>query len=384
MDTEVALTERGFSVEILEQDESEQPDATATHPDHDGVFNIEAETTTPDRPAKVLQNLKRAHEEDRIPIFVVRPGDPETEWAKRVENILSPPLRERADGTEQFYNFDEIVTFGGGATAHGGVTAVRPRTSGSNRTVWMREGEDRVLSDGDIELARVPDDRPLSKDSVPAYYSHDRETGQYTVYETGESHVYDSKADFKQDWTPIKRPFIPATDLPNADYSRDSYLVVILPPDGDPLVFQHGETYPLPENPDREDLWPSESTVESPQAVGTVADFGEGSSSPSVESDPPATNATVDIDPDGDGVEAFTAMYVRQVEGAKVPQDDLFQAYATWTDQQNIDGTTKGWFTRKLRNVVDLETDRSRVDGERVQFYIGLTLTQEGNALLDQ
>ncbi|WP_254525986.1 type IV secretory system conjugative DNA transfer family protein [Natrinema caseinilyticum] len=384
MDTEVALTERGFSVEILEQDGSEQPDATATHPDHDGVFNIEAETTTPDRPAKVLQNLKRAHEEDRIPIFVVRPGDPETEWAKRVENILSPPLRERADGTEQFYNFDEIVTFGGGATAHGGVTAVRPRTSGSNRTVWMREGEDRVLSDGDIELTRVPADKPLSKDSIPAYYSHDRETGQYTVYRTGESHKYDSKADFEQDWTPIKRPFIPATDLPNVDYSRDSYLVVILPPNGNPLVFQHGETYPLPENPDREDLWPSESTVESPQSDSMQTDSGEDSLSLPVESDPPATTASVDVDPDGDGVEAFTAMYVRQVEGAKVPQEEVFQAYATWTDQQNIDGTTKGWFTRKLRNVVDLETDRSRVDGERVQFYIGLTLTQEGNALLDQ
>jgi len=53
MDTETALTERGFSVDILEQDGSEQPDATATHPDHDVVFNIEAETTTPDRPAKV-------------------------------------------------------------------------------------------------------------------------------------------------------------------------------------------------------------------------------------------------------------------------------------------------------------------------------------------
>jgi len=89
MDTETALTERGFSVDILEQDGSEQPDATATHPDHDVVFNIEAETTTPDRPAKVLQNLKRAHDADRVPLFVVRPGDPETEWATRLENILA-------------------------------------------------------------------------------------------------------------------------------------------------------------------------------------------------------------------------------------------------------------------------------------------------------
>jgi len=71
----------------------EQPDATATHPDHDVVFNIEAETTTPDRPAKVLQNLKRAHDADRVPLFVVRPGDPETEWATRLENILAAAAR---------------------------------------------------------------------------------------------------------------------------------------------------------------------------------------------------------------------------------------------------------------------------------------------------
>jgi len=86
------------------------------------VFNIEAETTTPDRPAKVLQNLKRAHDADRVPLSSSSAlAILETEWATRLENILlSPPLRERADGTEQFYNRDEIVTFGGGATAHGG------------------------------------------------------------------------------------------------------------------------------------------------------------------------------------------------------------------------------------------------------------------------
>ena len=260
LETETALTERGFSVEILEQDGSEQPDAVATHPNYDVVFNIEAETTTPDRPVKVLQNLKRAHEADRIPIFVVRPGDSETEWASRVENILSPPLQERADGTEQFYNCDEVVTFGGGATDHGGVTAVRPTTSETNRTVWAREDGEIVLSDGETEFTRVPDEGALSKDSVPAYYSHDRETGQYTVYEAAETHVYDSRDGFEEEWALIKQPFIPTVDLPTEDYSRDSYIVLILSSDGSPRVFQHGETYPLSEAPHRAELWPTESS----------------------------------------------------------------------------------------------------------------------------
>lgn len=101
-------------------------------------------------------------------------------------------------------------------------------------------------------------------------------------------------------------------------------------------------------------------------------------------SDPSTTAESVDIDPSGDGVEEFAAMYVRQVQGAKIPQDNVFQAYDAWTDQHDIDGTTKGWFTRKLREVVDLDTDRSRVDGERSQYYNGLTLTQDGQALRDQ
>jgi len=383
VDTEQALTERGFSVDILEQDGSEQPDAIATHPDHDVVFNIEAETTTPDRPAKVLQNLTRAHKADRIPIFVVRPGDPETEWASRVENILSVPLRERADGTEQFYNCDEVVTFGGGATAHGGVTAVRPCTSDTNRTVWRREDGERVLSDGETEFARVPDEGTLSKDGVPAYYSYDHETGRYTVHKPGETQTYDSKEAFEAEWTPIKQPFLPDVELPDGQYSRDSYLVLILPADGSPTRFQQGETHELSASPDYEELWhdPADNAAQSKRSTSAQSD-GEPVDLDSPES--AATDGSVDIDPNGDGVETFTAMYVRQADGVKVPQEDVFQAYSMWTDQHDIDGTNKGWFTRKLRDAVDFDSDRSRVDGERVQFYIGLTLTEEGNRLLEE
>jgi hypothetical protein len=381
VETEAVLTERGFCVEIVEQDGSEQPDAVATHPDHDAVFNIEAETTTPDRPVKVLQNLKRAHKADRTPIFVVRPGESETKWASRVENILSTPLRERADGTEQFYNCDEVVTFGGGATSHGGVTAVRPCTSDTNRTVWTRDGDERVLSDGETEFARVPDEGTLSKDTVPAYYSHDRETGQYTVHKPGETQIYDTKDGFESDWTPIKRPFIPSDELLEANVPRDSYVVLILSADGSPIVFQQGETYALSEDSDSAELWPEAPTDNSGQSENSTESETISSSPEEVNSQ--STDESVDIDPSG-GVEAFTAMYVRQVDEAKVPQDELFQVYSNWTDQHDIDGTNKGWFTRKLRNVIEFDTDRSRVDGKRVQFYVGITLTQEAETPLEQ
>ncbi|AGB33811.1 hypothetical protein Natpe_4089 (plasmid) [Natrinema pellirubrum DSM 15624] len=381
MDTERALTERGFSVDVLEQDGSEQPDATATHPDHDVVFNIEAETTTPDRPAKVLQNLTRAHEADRVPLFVVRPGDPETEWATRLENILSPPLRERADGTEQFYNCDEVVTFGGGATAHGGVTAVRPRTADTNRTVWTRDDGERVLSDGETEFARVPDEGPLSKDGVPAYYSYDHETGQYTVHKPGETRVYDSKDEFETEWTPIKRPFIPDIELPDADYSRDSYIVLVLPEDGAPKIFQQGELYTLSENPDEEDLWPDAATSEHAQATISMDADEE---TPSTGSSPP-TDGSEGIDPSGDGIEAFAAMYIREADGAQVPKETLFQAYSAWTDQHDIDGLNAVWFSRKLGNVVEYESGRVRKNGDDlVTVYTGIDLTPGGSQLLDQ
>ncbi len=384
LETETALTKRGFSVEVLEQDGSEQPDAIATHPDHDVVFNIEAETTTPDRPVKVLQNLKRAHEADRIPIFVVRPGDSKTDWATRVENILSPPLRERADGTEQFYNCDEVVTFGGGATSHGGVTAVRPRTSDSNRTVWTRDNGEIILSDGEATFARVRDEDSLSKDGVPAYYSHDRETGQYTVYEAGETHIYNSRENFEREWTLIKQPFIPNLELPESDVSRDRYIVLILPEGGSPVIFSQGETYLLSQNSDDVELWPSRPTGASNQTDDSTSSHGEKASSDVLELEIPGGDESMDIDPDGDGVEAFTAMYIKELDGAQVPKNDLFRAYSNWIDLHELDGTNTVWFGRKLANAVDYDSDRVRDGDDKVNVYTGIDLTAEGNRLLDQ
>ncbi|MFC6732371.1 MULTISPECIES: TraM recognition domain-containing protein [unclassified Haladaptatus] len=371
-DAETILTEHGFSVSIIEQDGSSQPDATATHPEFETDFAIESETTTPERPAKVLQNLSRAHEAGQAPIFVVRPGDSTTKQAARVENICSPPLRELADGTELFYNRDEIVTFGGGATSHGGVTAVRPRTSDSNRTVWVRDDGDRVLSDGETEFARIPEGDTLSKDSVPAYYSYDRESEQYTVYTPGETQRYDSKDDFDAEWIPLKRPFIPCEEFPAL--SREDYLILILPEDGSPALYQEESTYPLSDCLDHGELWPT--SVDPFQAHPEPSDelASDGDISPSL-----------DRDAEDDAVEVFATLYVRQTSGSRVSEDVLFQAYSSWLDEHDVDGTTsKGWFTRKLGKAVDFDTERRREDGERVRFYVGIELTPDGHTFLNQ
>jgi len=120
MDTETALTERGFSVDILEQDGASNPT-----PPRRTQTTTWCSTSRPRRrrltdPRKSCRTSNERTTQIASRSSSSAPGDPETEWATRLENILSPPLRERADGTEQFYNCDEIVTFGGGATAHGG------------------------------------------------------------------------------------------------------------------------------------------------------------------------------------------------------------------------------------------------------------------------
>ncbi|QLD91242.1 type IV secretory system conjugative DNA transfer family protein [Natronomonas salina] len=382
-DAERALTEQGFSVRLHEQDGRTQPDGTAVHPDYDTAFTIEAETTTPDRPAKVLRNLARAHHADRMPIFVVRPGDDATKWAARIENICSPPLRELADGSEQFYTCDEVVTFGGGATVQGGVTAVRPRTGDSNRTVWQRDDGDLVLSDGDTEFTRVPDVDSLSKDTVPAYYSYDRETERYTVYTPGETQQYESRDTFEDDWVSIKRPFLPSEQLPDRDYDLDSYLIVILPEDGSPLLYQNGSTYPFSECLDQGVLWPSDGDSSVPKR--DAAEATDGTDAESVEEAPDQdTGQPVVDEQDSDAVEVFAAMYVRESEAAQILEDELFQAYLAWLEDTDIEGTTdKGWFTRKLGNVVDFEVDRVRDDGDRVRSYNGIDLTPDGHSLHD-
>ncbi len=366
---EEALTRLDFRVDILEQDGSDKPDGTATHPEFDAVFALEAETTTPNRPAKVLRNLKRAQETDRIPMFVVRPGEDDlTSVATRVENILEQPIRELVDGTEQFYNTDDLLTFGGGAVSRGGVTAVRPATD-SQRTVWQRLDEEWSLSDGETEFTRMPATDGFSKDTVPAYYSYDRETGQYTVYDRGETHVYDTSDAFEAEWTTIKRPFVPTSELPRPDFDRDSYAIVVLPTDGVARLYRDGKTATLSDALEALTGQPTASTEE--PDTGTRSSREQGSDDSS-EAQP---------DPEGDGVAVFAERYLRSDPDGAIPKDELYQAYSKWVARHDLDGTNNVWFARKLGDHLEVGTERRRIDGERTNFYTGIALTEEGERL---
>ncbi|WP_323173254.1 type IV secretion system DNA-binding domain-containing protein [Natrialba sp. PRR66] len=371
-DLEAVLTQLDFSVDILEQDGGEQPDGTATHPSFDVEFALEAETTTPNRPAKVLQNLKRAQESNRVPMFVVRPGEDDLmQTAARLETILEPPVREMADGTTQFYNMDELVTFGDGAAARGGVTAVRP-SSDSTRTVWTLDAGERVLSDGETEFVRTVSSATLSKDTVPAYYSFDRETGQYTVYEQGETHVYETVEEFEADWTPVKRPFMPSLELPDPEYSRDSYTVVIVPEDGEPHLYREGETKPLADSIKRLD----QSNQDFPQ--------DEATGSRSTADREQDTTTDLELDPDEDGVDVFVNRFIVAESDRSIPKKELYQAYQLWAERHDLDYTNDVWFGRKLGDCIDVGSERRREDGERITIHTGITLTEEGTRLLEE
>ncbi|WP_317175934.1 type IV secretory system conjugative DNA transfer family protein [Halomontanus rarus] len=373
-DLEAALTQLDFSVNILEQDGSEQPDGIATHPNFDVEFALEAETTTPNRPAKVLQNLKRAQEADRVPMFVVRPDEDDlTRVAARLESILESPVREMADGTMQLYNMDELVTFGEGATARGGVTAVRPSAGDSTRTVWVLDDGDRILSDGETEFLRTASSTGLSKDTVPAYYSFDRETGQYTVYEQGEAHVYDTVEAFEADWTPVKRPFVPDSDLPDPAYGQDSYAVVILPEDGDLQLYREGETEPLSDN--IETL--GQADLQSSEIEGTASRSTTNREQETTDNEP-------ELDPDEDGVDVFVDRFIVSDDGGSVPKKALYQAYLLWAERNDLDYTNDVWFGRKLGDCIDVGSDRQRNGGERITLHTGISLTEGGTRLLEE
>jgi len=133
------------------------------------------------------------------------------------------------------------------------------------------------------------------------------------------------------------------------------------------------------ESPDEEDLWPDAPTSEHAQATISM-DSGE--ETPSTESTAPS-DGSVEIDPSGDGIEAFAAMYIREAEGAQVPKETLFQAYSAWTDQHDIEGTNASWFGRKLANVVEHENDRVRDGDDLVTVYTGVDLTPAGSQFLE-
>jgi len=355
---EQALTPLGFTVTIEEQDGADRPDAKAFHPDLDIEFYVEAETTTPDKPAKVLRNFRRAQDDGYVPLFVVETGvESVTHWAERLDGILNPPVKRRTGGETHFYITDESITFGGGARAEGGATAVRPVTDGSRRTVWVEDGSEFVLRDGDgTDHARVDDPSDPSKDRFPALYSYDPGSGEFTVREHGETHVYDSRDAFKADWVRVRRPFVPAIELGDSAFGPETYATVIVPGDGgdldEPVVYEDGAI----------------------RSLDTLTEFETGTADSAEEGDRWADLAD---DPDA-AIGVFAAERLREDGDATVTTAAVYDAYCEWAEDRGLPVESKNWFARRLSNHVSFERTAENRDGTTVRCYVGIDL-QEGS-----
>ncbi|WP_224337934.1 hypothetical protein [Haloprofundus halobius] len=362
MEIEQALSPLGFTVSVLTQDGCEKPDARATHPDLETPFVIEVETTTPKNPAKVLTNLQKAQAESTVPLFVVQPGETETYWAERLDRVLSSPVRELANGETRFYTHDVPLTFNGGATERGGVTAVRP-VSGSDdskRSVWVKDGDEIAFRDGTgTEHFRVSTWDEVTKDRVPATYSYDRPVEEYLVYERGEIHAYESKDAFEAEWVKISKPFIPAEELTNPTYGTDSYAIVILRDDGDPVVYDGRSTKSL-------EILLEASFVSANDPQTTASQENNDAAHPELDSgwrdDPNVVT------------EQFAKECLVVDEGSAVKSADVYERYQLWAKNHNATVDSKNWFGRRLSNQIDFERVTRHPNGEATVYYSGISL----------
>ncbi|MFP9193306.1 hypothetical protein ACLI4Q_16880 [Natrialbaceae archaeon A-CW1-1] len=359
---EAALTRIGCTVSIPKQDGSEQPDARAVHPDCEQTFAIEVETTTPENPAQVLANLRKAQDTDEHPVFVVEADEPEMYWADRVNGILSPPVRELSTGEIRLYTKDRPLTFDGGATADGGVTAVQPVTEHSTQTVWKREHGRLVLENGQgaplIEAVSIAE---LSRDHVPAVYSYDQAAGEYIVSEQGTQYVYDSKESFSERWARIMEPFVPEVEFSYPGYGTDDYSIVVLRTEGEPVVYKDGETAALETLLEREN---NRSAIDS------------GEEESSFE---PGELLLAEIADDADAVVGrFASLFLSEEPTSTVTASTVYDCYDQWAKQHDIDPDGKSWFGRRLGNHIEFNSITERRDGELVRCYEGIRLDRRG------
>ena len=376
---EEELTTLGFTASILMQDGSEMPDARATHTDLAETFAIEVETTTPGKPAKVLTNLRKAQEADEVPIFVVRPDDSETYWAKRVEQTLESPVRELQSGDTRFYTTDSNITFNGGATEEGGVTAVRPTTTdGGTQNIWKQENGKIVLEDADgTEHIRVGTLDDLSKDRMPAVCSYDPTAGEYVVYAHGDQRVYASKEAFDEDWTRIKRPFVPEDALPYPEFGEEQYAIVILHDEGESVIYRDDETEPLGTLPD------FDLSIAPGEGEASVDDgISETLSKDSVNVEDERSDERADMrsaweDNPNAAIGYFASEYLREVPDASERTARVYDVYETWAKEQGLSPDSKSWFARRLSNHVEFESTVAKQDGETTRYYKGIEFAED-------
>lgn len=365
---EEILDAAGFSMQVLDQNGHNRPDAVATHPEVDPTFNIEVETTTHTRPAKILTNLTKAQEADRIPLFVVTTFSDQHnghDVARRVANILEDPVRRLRTGDTRLYTTNDTIAFNGGAAAPDGVSAARSVTDNSRQTRWFLRDGTLVLEDGAGEThVRLRDLANTSKDQFPATYSYDEDTGKYTVFKPGElPGTYESRDAFEADWVPVKRPFVPKIDLPVPDYGPNSYAILVVDEQNgdidahvfDPTTGMSRDLSALLEDINSGELHPA--------GTGTTNDS--------------ATSTDAQLAGDEHGIEAFAGSHLDEDEDGLVAVAEVYTAYQQFVENTEYDTKGKTRFTPALKEYVDTESKRKYLDGDTRRCYIGVKLTDD-------
>ena len=410
----------GFTVNVLEQDGSDMPDATAEHTALNDTLVLEAETTTPKFPSKVLENLKKAQQIDGTPVFVVEPGEDDVDvdedgedeeyWARRVENILADPVKKTEEDSGVIHYYVSNYLF----KINDKVPALRPVTEDKRRTNWTREDGDLVVRDGDgTEHVRIPSLDEAGSTDVPAIDLYDERANKHTVQRKVQKDLqYDDLDSLKEDWVRIKHPAIPDEMLPNPDYDRGDYHIVILSPDNDdqPMFYRDGDTFPLApptEKPaetdaeagnDSDDETAKETDSISPEdglnepateadsePVSPTANDGIIRDSDTDDSDTESDEPEVEESPEDElggkdeGVAAFADSHVVEAEEKILLSGKIYEEYETYAEDNQFEVRNKSQFASSLRRALDFDFDskRKRVDGEVSTVYIGVDLADQ-------
>ena len=285
------FTEAGYSVKLITQEGDEDADGLAISPvnpykniqgkqdyeqrmkklkqefpDVDYIsggedVNIESETTTPEKPKQVLRNLRKSIQSGNTCIFAVKDMEDEKGtmeyYGRRVSKIITdPPLvnKEYEDGKRVFYNKSSQMEIADKQYA------VRPKHK-AKRTLWV-ENENGSISLIDSKSKEVitsfeslDELKNAGKDDVPAFYRKDRSSGSYICYmntsDGGRTRRAYDEQEFKEDWVPIRPPYIPEWEFETLP-SDDDWKVVVFPKENKdlpPLEYKH-------DNPDGEKLTP--------------------------------------------------------------------------------------------------------------------------------
>lgn len=366
---EGALTDCGFSVHIITQNGEQTPDAIATHPDISPTFSIEAETTTHRRPAKVLANLRKAQAAKHIPLFVVTATDEglsSRDVAQRVANILAEPVKQRSDGDTLFYTQDApiMVDEGDGGEE---LYAARPATGDNRETRWVRRNGTFVCESADgTEYVRVSSVGDLSNDEVPAVYRHEEADDTYTVITAGElPTTYESRDAFVADWVPIKRPFVPAIDLPEPEYTSRSYAIAMLDDQGSESV---ATVYDGPDGAPR----PVEVLLDDVKAGALRPAGADNVVANGAPGDPPHAERDSQY-----GIGAFVEAHVTTAADGVVPVGTVYDAYEAFATSNDYEVEAQTHFTQALKEHVDVASARKYLDGEMRRCYTGIDLVDD-------